>query len=430
MLRHRFVIILTVFLLSWLMFVTVVPVYVKEPDAEYNSASAHQFVIGPNINYDTFLWEDYDDTFPVKEDLAWFRVQLDPLVWNLTTDLEKAIVVRKWVAENILVGLGYRYITNGRQILEDMWQGNKTYDCFGAAAISITAYQSVGLQSRLIGIEAHVLNDVWINELNKWIVMDAIFNVRYLVDGFPASAVEIHEVLWKYAKNWNGITVNVNEEADFSEVYDHTEVVQDNGRFPNGVDPNTNPYLQPDGKMSLVRFFCVLDIVARNDFLHQGGPSRDRGELYYYGYLYQLEDRGRTIKDPCKITKDAKDFEWNIHQVLIHVTSPLIDTIPSTTLRFETNTPNFQRFYVSSPDGEWEGVSGDTTTIDWSLGENIVFVKASTLTGGESRVASFKYYVNCLGIYEILGVTWTFTITSIIMAILCAFYIIRYKKMV
>jgi hypothetical protein len=42
---------------------------------------------------------------------------------------------------------------------------------------------------------AHTLVEVWIPELGKWVLMDSMFNAMFLVDGKPASLVEIYRAV-------------------------------------------------------------------------------------------------------------------------------------------------------------------------------------------------------------------------------------------
>ena len=66
----------------------------------------------------------------------------------------------------------------------------------------VGAAEAAGLDARVVvatftfwkspGTEGHVMTEVWIPELKKWVLMDAMWDLTFTVNGVPASALEIY----------------------------------------------------------------------------------------------------------------------------------------------------------------------------------------------------------------------------------------------
>lgn len=66
----------------------------------------------------------------------------------------------------------------------------------------VGAAESAGLEARVViasftfwkipGTEGHVMAEVWIPELKKWVLMDPMWDLMFTVNGVPASALEIY----------------------------------------------------------------------------------------------------------------------------------------------------------------------------------------------------------------------------------------------
>ena len=43
--------------------------------------------------------------------------------------------------------------------------------------------------------DEHVVNEVWLDDLGKWVMMDVDFDIHYAQSGQPLNALEIHRAL-------------------------------------------------------------------------------------------------------------------------------------------------------------------------------------------------------------------------------------------
>ena len=72
--------------------------------------------------------------------------------------------------------------------------------CDAFSVLFVGAALSMDIPARLVhltttggpGAKGHYVVEVWIRELNKWVMMDVLYNCRYEIDDMPLSALEIH----------------------------------------------------------------------------------------------------------------------------------------------------------------------------------------------------------------------------------------------
>jgi hypothetical protein len=146
-------------------------------------------------------------------DLAAFRSQLPFEIKNGPPNLATAIKVRHWVRLQQPDGDSWKpqpVTFRGRligplddpvQILHAQRQGAPA-NCRQFSFLMAGAIESAGMRGRVViasgGFwkwcrDGHVMTDVWIPMLRKWVLMDSMWDVMYTVDGKPASALETYD---------------------------------------------------------------------------------------------------------------------------------------------------------------------------------------------------------------------------------------------
>jgi len=112
-------------------------------------------------------------------------------------------------------------VKNAMSMIAECKEGNRGLNCRGLATVLNECYLSMGFKSRMItcypkdslGLDpdCHVINTVWIDELNKWVWLDPT-NDAYLMDekGTMQSIQEVRE------KISNGSTLILNPEANWN----------------------------------------------------------------------------------------------------------------------------------------------------------------------------------------------------------------------
>lgn len=144
----------------------------------------------------------------IDDELDKLRVEVHPLVQNEDDDFQKALIVKEWVMNQASeVGLDIKALTP-YAILMEMRQGEPA-SCGKMSLVYWGALKSIDMEARLVQLvrsmynkgDTHVVVEALIND--KWVVIDAYFNIYFVIDGKLASATELHQLLLEnaYPKN-------------------------------------------------------------------------------------------------------------------------------------------------------------------------------------------------------------------------------------
>lgn len=126
----------------------------------------------------------------------------------LSTDLAKANFVMNWShglwSHN---GDNDPGTTNPKTILEKAQAGDK-FRCVEYSVMTVAAARSVGLNARVVGLRTreietadygagHVVAEIYLTDLKKWIMVDAQWSLIPIIDGTPVHAAELAASLGK-----------------------------------------------------------------------------------------------------------------------------------------------------------------------------------------------------------------------------------------
>jgi hypothetical protein len=124
----------------------------------------------------------------------------DEYVARGTSELEKMILLQDWVYTHVAYGGAKKYVglTDSLAILEKAAQG-EVFWCNNLAAVFMQCAVSLGWTARYVFLrsplgDAHVSNDIWSNELRKWIMLDATWNLHLERGGEVLSIPEVRDV--------------------------------------------------------------------------------------------------------------------------------------------------------------------------------------------------------------------------------------------
>jgi hypothetical protein len=92
--------------------------------------------------------------------------------------------------------------------LEEAAQG-KNFRCTEYAIVATAALNAFGLKSRTVGLftkdvetttqgASHVVSEVYLNDLKKWVMLDGQHDVMPTIKGIPLNAVEFQDMLVNY----------------------------------------------------------------------------------------------------------------------------------------------------------------------------------------------------------------------------------------
>jgi hypothetical protein len=231
---------------------------------------------------------------------------------------------------------------------------------------------SMGYQARLVhisdkGYEGHGMVEVWSNQFNKWVSMDAELDLYYEKDGIPLNLLDVH---------------NERYQAKPSTI----KIVR--GRQNSGDVNTTMAFLNKESLdvewvINYHNYFRILDM--RNDWMtnhyFKGHPKRSD-----FSKLTFIDKNMPAIFEPGPVT-DSKDiFYWTLDQT--EILAQKIDGNGRLQLLFKTITPNFKYFKVKTDSGE--EITDGNPLFMWELhpGENSISV-CSVNSFGVNGVPSY-----------------------------------------
>jgi hypothetical protein len=252
--------------------------------------------------------------------------------------------------------------------------------CLYSNQALIGALLAMGYQARHInihseGMSGHEVTEVWSNEFNKWIYMDATRDYYYFdpETGIPYNLLEIHNLLAEQVprtETWQrpfapetGTEVAARVNVGMREGNNHVSIVEQ-GRH-------------------IIEIMGHFRIIPRNDFLSNPLPVPvHTGDTMWGwdGFLNWYDEKFPKRYEYQRYTNRALDFYEPLNQAEVF----LSETDERGLLRVEVNTftpGGFDTFLVKMNDGQW--VEQKEPTWLWSLrsGLNSVEVRSRNVRG-------------------------------------------------
>jgi len=147
-------------------------------------------------------------TFIEKPDLVKLRTdfKLDLIVQDVQSDFEKVLKVQSWVNS--------RWEHDGENkpekndayfILKEAEKGEK-FRCVEYSLVASECLRALGFKVRNVGLmtkdinevntgAGHVVNEVYIPDLKKWVFIDPQYDIIAIANGIPLNAVELQKVI-------------------------------------------------------------------------------------------------------------------------------------------------------------------------------------------------------------------------------------------
>jgi len=266
------------------------------------------------------------------------RYKLDEVIAGSQDDWQAILAIRHWVKSNIQIENKHPTRTRGDAfaIMEAARAGGK-FHCGHFCVVLNAALNSCGYVSRRVYCspgrktdEAHATNEVWVNKLAKWVMVDAKYDQHFEKDGVPLSALEIHDEVIK--NGGRSVTRVVPEGTDL----DGPEYAE-----PFGPDPNCYTFVAWDMNTNRFTSFpaapCSTYWVWADDFWKAN-------TWYYQGKKHWAYGAGLFVALP-----NRDWFEWtpNVIRSRVKTAGNLAD------VRLSSFTPNFKTYQMKIGDGKW-----------------------------------------------------------------------------
>ncbi len=307
------------------------------------------------------------------------KYQLDTIFHGETDEFQRILLLRHWIKSVIKIddhGDPYPGGNSAEGILDEALQG-QGFHCGHYMVVQNGIMNAYGYVTRTLGagpgVEGgpsghHGINEIWLNDYNKWFLSDAKYDHHFEKDGIPLSALEIRD---EYLKN---------KAADIIKV-------KGPERTPTDKDPETGT-----SKERSAQTYTWIEFHTNNDMFtvwphHETLLSMYEDEYFkshtwYWGdgphWAYELSDFMRLVKD-----RDA--IEWTPNTIASEV--EIEDGVAS--IRLISETPNLKEYQMKAqPSGEWEKVD-DVLSVDLSKKRHeFVFrcVNILGVTGPEHKI--------------------------------------------
>ena len=152
-----------------------------------------------------------NEIFPASESLRHPRCReirrkykLDAVVKGERDEFARILLLRHWIKKHIRINNKYPTRTRGDAfgILDAALRGGG-FHCAHFSIVQQAVYNSFGYVTRRLGAGPgepppgrgghHGVNEVWVNDLLKWVLIDAKYDLHFEKDGVPMSALEVRD---------------------------------------------------------------------------------------------------------------------------------------------------------------------------------------------------------------------------------------------
>ena len=334
--------------------------------------------------------------------------QLDKIVKGAASEFEVMMRLLNWAYRVPLTSNAYSWnwndvtrtpiIAEGTgmpQLNGPFFKGRRMVEmCLYPNQALIGALLSLGYQARHINIHSegesgHEVTEVWSNELNKWIYMDATRDYYYYdpETGIPFNLLEIHNILaakMPRMEDWkNPFATEIGE-----------ELVKG---LPVGQRQGNNPFsIQEGGGTHILEIMGHFRIIPRNDFLSNPLPvpvhTGDTmwgwdGFLNWYDEIFPKRDEYQRYSDR------ASDFYQPLNQAKVS----LLETDKSGVLKVVVDSfipGGADGLLVKVNEDNWE--SQNQTVWNWQLlaGLNTIRVRTKNTRGILGPVSELQVRYN------------------------------------
>jgi hypothetical protein len=132
--------------------------------------------------------------------------QLEQLVQGAKNEEEKVLRVLKWARSQWEHVPSNNAETNNACTILDRAKKGERFRCVEYGIVLKSALNALGLKARTIGLKTrdvestlvaagHVLAEVWLQDRQKWAMVDAQFDAMPVLDGVPLNAVELQSAI-------------------------------------------------------------------------------------------------------------------------------------------------------------------------------------------------------------------------------------------
>jgi len=270
------------------------------------------------------------------------QYRLEQVIARGKTDLERLCLLRDWCWKQWFgwQSRDYPYCPswNPFEILDTVKNNWGFGMCTHWSALYAACAGALGFHARIVVIDHHCLNEVWVDELGKWILMDSAGDNNFVweLDGRPINALELHEAV--RLGHGGRLTQRV-WRAPWQP------------RLPNAVSGPTPVFSSSEyickPLESSMKIYCRFCICLRNDYLVEPVPvEHAHGTDHYHwnGFLWWTDAANPKYPEHSLQTQRRSDFYWTIGRVRAYLQQTRRPGVLE--VRLEHAMPNFTHYEV------------------------------------------------------------------------------------
>jgi len=132
--------------------------------------------------------------------------KLDLLVQDAQSDFEKILKIQSWVNTRWEHDGDNKPEKNDAYFILKEAENGKKFRCVEYSLVASECLRALGFKVRNVGLmtrdinevnsgAGHVVNEVYINDLEKWVFIDPQFDVIAIANGIPLNSVELQKVI-------------------------------------------------------------------------------------------------------------------------------------------------------------------------------------------------------------------------------------------
>ena len=316
------------------------------------------------------------------------KYQLDTVFQGEQDEFKRILLLRDWIRQKVKISdFEDSYAGDGyaEGILDAALNGHG-FHCGHYMIVQNAVMNAYGYLTRCLGAGPgvkggpdghHGMNEIWLNQYQKWFLSDAKYNHHFEKNGIPLSALQVRD---EYLKNKAAEVV----------------LVKGPERIPIKGDKvaNKTGAMIEWTKERFAQTYTWLEWESSNNrFTDWPGNSNELSKMnmladgYFKGHTWIWDGKPHWAYNTefMKLVPDRKSIEWTPNVIS---SSVKIDE-NTARIKLQSNTPNLKTYQVKEqPDGLWKNVS-DSVEIRLTNKRNEIFFRAVNLadvSGPEHKI--------------------------------------------
>jgi hypothetical protein len=198
-----------------------------------------------------FIWQELQ-----SPRLQIFRAELPDKLKFSRPSLQKAIAIchwvrmqqaggESWIPHHLTLRDRFRGDSEDPTVILQAQRNGFSAVCKRFAYLMVGAAESTGMQARVITFTdgfskpngvGHVITEIWVPELRKWVLMDPMWDLMFTINGAPASAMDIYTAVHNgkvrsILTAHHGTLQNVTDPLGVKREFQHLYVAMSNAVF-------------------------------------------------------------------------------------------------------------------------------------------------------------------------------------------------------